>query len=168
MEEGGGRKKKEKKKGKGRRRRKKGRRCLRRHVLFRCRRLLLRVHVPPTPKVYEPSRSGCRPSRRLCVDGLRAGIVDVWAIVPQMWTSAIVSTVFLAGYRNLPIQGRFCQNFVLIVLFFFFCRAGPVAGESEHLGDPIVFVSAAVLPAQRRLATAPTRHCVASLSPPPP
>ena len=157
MEEGGGRKKKEKKKGKGRRRRKKGRRCHRRHVLSRCRRLLLRVHVPPTPKVYEPSRSGCRPSRRLCVDGLRAGIVDVWAIVPQMWTSAIVSTVFLAGYRNLPIQGRFCRNFVLIVLFFFFCRAGPVAGESEHLGDPDRL--------RRRCGptcTAPTRHCTDS------
>ena len=116
MEEGGGRKKKEKKKGKGRRRRKKGRRCLRRHVLFRCRRLLLRVHVPPTPKVYEPSRSGCRPSRRLCVDGLRAGIVDAWAIVPQMWTSAIVPTVFLAGYRNLPVLAP-CSSPLYTILF---------------------------------------------------
>ena len=110
MEEGGGRKKKEKKKGKGRRRRKKGRRCLRRHVLFRCRRLLLRVHVPPTPKVYEPSRSGCRPSRHLCVDGLCAGIVDVWAIVPQMWTSTIVAA-FSCRFWKPPRIGEVLPNF---------------------------------------------------------
>ncbi|KAG0514746.1 hypothetical protein BDA96_10G219800, partial [Sorghum bicolor] len=40
-----------------------------------------------------------------------------------------------------------------------------VRGASEEL---IVYVGAAGLPAALRLATAPTRHCLATLSPPPP
>jgi hypothetical protein len=60
------------------------------------------------------------------VDDLRA----------QMWTSAFEPTVFLAGFGNLPVQGRFYRNFQLIVMSLLFCRAGRVEGDPEHLGDP--------------------------------
>ena len=43
---------------------------------------------------------------------------------------------FLAGFGNLTVQGRCCQNFVLTVLCFFFCREEPVGAEPEYLGDP--------------------------------
>ena len=72
---------------------------------------------------------------------------------------------FLAGFGNLPVQGRFCRNFQLIVLCFFFCREEHVRGDSA---TPILFVGVAGLPAQHRLVTAPTRHCPGSLTPPPP
>ena len=72
---------------------------------------------------------------------------------------------FLAGFGNLHLQGRFCRNFQLIVLCFFFCREEHVRGDSA---TPILFASIASLPAQHRLITAPTRHCPASLTPPPP
>jgi len=88
------------------------------------------------------------------VDGLRARIVDVWPSchICEMWMCGIraiyvlsaIESAFFAGFGNLPVQGRFCRNFVLIVLFFFFCRAGPAGGDSEHLG------------------TAPPRHCTVS------
>jgi hypothetical protein len=80
----------------------------------------------------------------------------------EMWTSAIVPT-FLAGFGNLPVQGRFCRIFQLIVMCFFFCRAGPIGGDPKHLGDPDHL---------RRwcgpACTASTRHCTTSLSPPSP
>ncbi|XP_066323467.1 predicted GPI-anchored protein 58 [Miscanthus floridulus] len=48
----------------------------------------------------------------------------------------------------------------------------PPTSREEHIrGDsatPILFVGVAGLPAQHRLVTAPTRHCPASLTPPPP
>ena len=72
---------------------------------------------------------------------------------------------FLAGFGNLPVQGRFYRNFQLIVLCFFFCREEHVRGDSA---TPILFVGVAGLPAQHRLVTAPTRHCPASLTPLPP
>ena len=72
---------------------------------------------------------------------------------------------FLAGFGNLPVQGRFCRNFQLIVLCFFFCREEHVRGDSA---TPILFVGVVGLPAQHRLVSAPTRHCPASLTPPPP
>jgi hypothetical protein len=76
----------------------------------------------------EGKGSKCRPSRRFFVDSLHAGFLDVWAIVPQMWMSAFVPT-FLAGFGNLPIQGRFYRIFQLIVMCFLFCRAGRVGGD---------------------------------------
>ena len=54
------------------------------------------------------------------------------------------SQLLFCRFCEPPRAGRFCRNFVLIVLFFLFCRAGPVRGESEHLG------------------TAPPRHCTDS------
>ena len=44
--------------------------------------------------------------------------------------------LFLVGFGNLPIQGRFCRIFQLIVMCFFFCRAGVVGGDPKHLADP--------------------------------
>ena len=63
---------------------------------------------------------------------------------------------FLVGFGNLTVQERCCRNFVLAVLCFFFCEEEPIEAEPEYLGDP------------DRLATAPTRHGPASLTPPPP
>jgi hypothetical protein len=68
--------------------------------------------------------------------------VSLTAFVPEMWMcglrvvyvlSAIEPASFFAGFGNLPVQGRFYRNFLLIVLFFLFCKAGPVRGDSEHL-----------------------------------
>ena len=39
--------------------------------------------------------------------------------------------LFFAGFGNLPVQGRCCRNFELIVSCFFFCRVGPVGGDPE-------------------------------------
>jgi hypothetical protein len=69
--------------------------------------------------------------------------VSLTALVPKIWMcglravyvlSAIEPASFFAGFGNLPVQGKFCRNFLLIVLFSLFCRAGPVRGDSEHLG----------------------------------
>jgi hypothetical protein len=48
----------------------------------------------------------------ICVDILSA-------IVPliYVWMSAIVLSVLFAGFGNLPVQGRCCQNFLLTGLF---------------------------------------------------
>ena len=76
---------------------------------------------------------------------------------------------FLAGFGNLTVQGRCCQNFVLTVLcFFFFVEKSPSERSQSTSVTPIAFLAAAGLPAPRRLATAPTRHGPASLTPPPP
>jgi len=65
--------------------------------------------------------------------------------------------LFLAGFGNLPVQGRFCQIFQVIVMCFFFCRAGAIGGDPEHLGD---------LDRLRRrcgrACTASSRHCTDS------
>jgi hypothetical protein len=57
----------------------------------------------------------------LWMRGLRARIVDAWPscliCVVGHWAN-----IFLAGFGNLPVQGRFCRNFVLIVLFFCFAE----------------------------------------------
>jgi hypothetical protein len=38
------------------------------------------------------------------------------AIVPlnYVWMLAIMLIVFFAGFRNLPVQGRCCRNFLLL------------------------------------------------------
>jgi hypothetical protein len=84
-----------------------------------------RPRVSPKIKVKP---QGCRPSCHFCVDVLRDGCV-VDDLCAQMWTSAFESTVFLAGFGNLPVQGRFCQNFltnsdVFVVLQSRTCRRG--------------------------------------------
>jgi hypothetical protein len=75
--------------------------------------------------------------------------VSLTAFVPQMWTSTFEPT-FLVGFGNLPVQGRFCRNFQLIVMSLLLCRAGRVAGDLDHLGDPDCL-------------RAPTRLCTATL-----
>jgi hypothetical protein len=80
--------------------------------------------------------------------------------------SAIVP-LFFAGIRNLPVQGRFCRNFYLTVLFFFLFFAEKSPWKRSR-STPIVFLGVAGLPAPRRLATAPIRHGSASLTPPAP
>ena len=75
---------------------------------------------------------------------------------------------FLASFENLTVQGSCCQNFVLIVLCFFFAEKSPSEQSRSTSVTPIAFLAAAGLPAPRRLATAPTRHGPASLTPPPP
>ena len=47
--------------------------------------------------------------------------------------SAIEPTSFFAGFGNLPVQGRFCQNFLLILLFLLFLQSRTCRGDSEHL-----------------------------------
>jgi hypothetical protein len=67
---------------------------------------------------------------KLWMRGLRARIVDAW---PSCLISVVGhwANIFLAGFGNLPVQGRFCRNFVLIVLFFVLqsrtCRREPGA-----------------------------------------
>jgi hypothetical protein len=63
---------------------------------------------------------------------------------------------FLAGFRNLTVQGRCYQIFVLIDLSSFFAE------------KVLVLLAVAGLPAPRRVATTPTRHSPASLTPPSP
>ena len=74
--------------------------------------------------------------------------------------------MFFVGFGNLPVQGRCCRNFEsTLTIFALFCRRRTCGRDSV---TPIVFVGAAGLPAPHRLATAPTRHYPASLTPPPP
>ena len=65
--------------------------------------------------------------------------------------------LFLAGFGNLPVQGRFCRIFQVIVMCFFFCRAGAVGGDPEHLGDPDHLRRRC-----GRACTASSRHCTDS------
>ena len=71
-----------------------------------------------------------------------------------MCVSAIVLLDLFAGFGNLPVQGKCCRFFWHACLFF-----------TEKI---LVFLATAGLPAPRRVATAPTRHSPASLTPPPP
>ena len=136
-EEGEGRKEEEEEGG-GRRRR-------------RGRRRRTSVRRPFTP---------CRPWCRLCVDGLRAGFVYVWAIVPQMWTSAIVPA-FSCRFWKPPRTGEVLPNFssnsdVFLLLQSRSCRRGPGAPRRSRSSSsalrscPHCFISPL-----HRLATAP-------------
>ena len=135
-EKKGKRKKKKEKEGRkegGRRRGGGGRR--RKNLgptTFRTVRPRRRPCASPTKKVKP---QGYRPSCRCVVDGLHAGL---WLCEPSCSKCGRRPScrLFLAGFGNLPAQGRFYRNFVLIVLFFLFCRAGLVGGDPEHLGDP--------------------------------
>ena len=69
--------------------------------------------------------------------------------------SAIEPTSFLQVLETSPYRGGSAKIFYLYCCFYCFCRAGPVEVTRSTS-------------AQRRLATAPTRHCAASLSSPPP
>ena len=75
---------------------------------------------------------------------------------------------FLAGFRNLTVQGRCCRNFVLIVLCFFFVEKIPSERSRSTSATLIAFLAAVGLPAPRRLTTASTRHGPASPTPLPP
>jgi hypothetical protein len=70
-----------------------------------------------------------------------------------LWMSAFVLLVLFAGFRNLTVQGRCYQNFMLVDLCFFFAY---------------VLLATVGLPTPRRVATAPTRYSPTSLTPPPP
>jgi hypothetical protein len=52
----------------------------------------------------------------------------------ELWTSAFVST-FLEGFGKPPRAGEVLPKILLIVLFFFFCRAGATEGDSENPKD---------------------------------
>ena len=77
-----------------------------------------------------------------------------------MWLLAFVPC-FFAGFGNLPVQGRCCQNFQsTLTIFAPFCRRTCVRDSAT----PIVFVGVKGLPAPRRLATAPTQNMETSRS----
>jgi hypothetical protein len=64
---------------------------------------------------------------------------NLWMCVPlcrELWMSAFVST-FLAGFGKPPRAGEVLPKILLIVLFFFFCRAGATGGDSEDPKDPL-------------------------------
>jgi hypothetical protein len=73
------------------------------------------------------------------------------------------------GRKNLEAKIKKYKIFAKILNLCYcvssFAEKSPLEGTRS---TPIVFVSAAGLPAPRRLTTAPTRHFPASLSPPPP
>jgi hypothetical protein len=71
-----------------------------------------------------------------------------------MCVSAIVLLDLFVGFGNLPVHGK-CYRFFDMLVYFF----------TEKI---LVFLATAGLPAPRRIATAPTRHSPASLTPPPP
>jgi hypothetical protein len=75
-------------------------------------------------------------------------IVDVY-----VWMSVIALLLFFAGFRNLPMRERCCQIILLTDLCSFFC------------GEVLVFLGVVGLLAQRRVATTPTHHSPASLTP---
>ena len=81
----------------------------------------------------------------------------------------MLAVVFFAGFGNLPVQGRCCQNLELTQIYLFFMQVKELSERSRStLATPIVFLGIAGLPAPCRLATAPTRHRPASLTPPTP
>jgi len=61
--------------------------------------------------------------------GLRAIVILGLRVVVNVGHRAIL----FACFGNLPVQGRCCRNFELIVSCFFFCRAIPVEGDLEDL-----------------------------------
>jgi hypothetical protein len=77
-----------------------------------------------------------------------------------MWLLAI-ELLYVAGFGNLLLQGRCSQNFKWTLISLLFCRR-------RTCPTPVIFLVVLGLPAPRRLATAPSHHGPASLTPPPP
>ena len=121
---------------------------------------------PPTPAATPaatPVSMKVHFSLVLCMYvGLRA-VVDVG--VRALWMLAFVPS-FLAGFGNLPVQGRCCRNFEQKITYCLFMQEKSTSEGTRR--TPIVFVDVAVLPSLRRLATASIRHCPASLTSPTP
>jgi hypothetical protein len=77
-------------------------------------------------------------------------VVDHCIVVVYVWMSAIVLLLLCACFRNLLVRER-CT-----LVFFFF------------VDKVLIFLAVVGLPAPHRVATAPTRHNPASLTPSPP
>ena len=120
--------------------------------------------VPSRPSAeFQVKLMGSRPSRRFLMRMAFVPPIDnISAVVPCFCVSAIESILFCRFWEP-PRTGEVLPKFLTNVFLFY--RAEDVRGASEEL---IVYVGAAGLPAPLRLATAPTRHCLATLSPPPP
>jgi hypothetical protein len=92
-----------------------------------------------------------------------------------MWMSAIELSYMNVGHRAVvfcryskpPRAGEVLPKFLIdsIIFISFFAEKSPL---KRSRSTPIVFLDVAGLPAPRRLATAPTRHGSASLTPPAP
>jgi hypothetical protein len=117
--------------------------------------------TPPPPKV-KPPVVGHRAV--YVIDDLR-GICGCVGLRARYMVSAIVPVFFLQVVETSPYRRGSAEIFNLYYCVSSFAEKSPSEGTRSTL---IVFISAAGLPAQRRLATAPTRHYPASLSPPPP
>jgi hypothetical protein len=70
-----------------------------------------------------------------------------------MWMLAIVLLLIFVGFGNLPMRGGAADFFVDMLVFFIFAE---------------VFLAITGLPAPHHVATTPTRHSTASLTPPAP
>jgi hypothetical protein len=92
-----------------------------------------------------------------------------------MWMSAIELSYVNVGhhavvfcrYSKTPRAGEVLPKFLInsIIFSFFFAEKSPLKWSRS---TSIVFLDVAGLPALRRLATAPTRHGFAILTPPAP
>ena len=164
MEEGGGRRKKEEQgeeeeEDKGRRMKKKEEADVERSRRVRRRRgdgEAVATSYPIVGVFFSVCTSHQCPrymNRPVLVIGLRViVIVDLYSFV-FIGLRVVVfvdhHASFSCRFWKPPCAGEVLPNFSLIMICFFFCRAGPIGEDPEHLGDPtpIIFVGGAVLPA---------------------
>jgi hypothetical protein len=134
----------------------------------RSRHHLLCVPVPPTslPPSHQLRARTRYIHRAVVLVGLRAiVIVGLRAVVIDCRSSCRFFYKFWKPHRAGVVLPKIYMD---TNLFAFYAGEGPVRAKPEYLGDPGRLCRRAGLPTPRRLATAPTRHSPASLTPPPP